>query len=150
MRSTAKREEEAAAAASKGSGSNKPHKQKGQRTFLTKKNGIKTQKHEKLSTTKTMRERERKKRRERARASHLAANERKRREESAKKVRRESDQSKRAAQQAVKFKRARESGRECRAKRASRRVQLEIKCQNLCDVHFVKYFYENNLRKMYF
>lgn len=139
MRSTAKREEEAAA--SKGSGSNKPHKQKGQRTFLTKKNGIKTQKHEKLSTTKTMRERERKKRRERTRASHSAANER---EESAKKVRRESDRSKRAAQQAVKFKRARASGRE------SRRVQLEIKCQNLCDVHFVKYFYENNLRKMYF
>lgn len=105
MRSTAKREEEAAA----NSGSNKPHKQKGQRTFLTKKNGIKTQKHEKLSTTKTMRERERKKRRERARASHSATHER---EESAKKVRRESDQSKRAAQQAVKFKRARESGRE--------------------------------------
>lgn len=68
MRSTAKREEEAAAAASKGSGSNKPHKQKGQRTFLTKKNGIKTQKHEKLSTTKTMREREREEEKKRERA----------------------------------------------------------------------------------
>lgn len=79
MRSTAKREEEAAptgaeAAAAEssgsGSGSNKPHKQKGQRTFLAKKNGIKTQKHEKLSTTKTMTEREREKKRANARKSH--------------------------------------------------------------------------------
>jgi len=37
----------------------KPHKQKGQRTFLAKKNGIKTQKHEKLSMLAIKNERER-------------------------------------------------------------------------------------------